>query len=123
LQLFHPPNVGGWKGGQYWINTGAVLLRINFGWTTMFQSSPQGDTFRWEPREFFEGRNFKSPDEVIDFIVDRLNMVEPSDALRQAVRSYLALSGEPFVWTPLSYDYFGRGALYLLIGSPEFQVQ
>ena len=121
--VFRPPNVGGWKGGQFWANTGSLLLRINFALTTMTQSSPQGNTFRWEPRVFFEGRSFESPDEVIDFVVERLNMITPSDTLRKALRDYLALSGDPFVWNTQTYDNFARGLVFLLMSSPEYQMQ
>lgn len=27
-QLFHPPNVAGWKGGKAWIDTSSLLLRM-----------------------------------------------------------------------------------------------
>jgi hypothetical protein len=30
-QLFAPPNVKGWPGGQTWLNTSTVLARQNFG--------------------------------------------------------------------------------------------
>ena len=29
-QLFSPPNVKGWPGGQAWLNTSTVLARVNF---------------------------------------------------------------------------------------------
>ncbi len=29
-QLFAPPNVKGWRGGQAWLNTSTVLARVNF---------------------------------------------------------------------------------------------
>ncbi len=28
--LFYPPNVGGWREGQAWLNSGAILARVNF---------------------------------------------------------------------------------------------
>jgi hypothetical protein len=30
MQLFAPPNVKGWPGGQSWLNTSTVLARVNF---------------------------------------------------------------------------------------------
>ncbi len=50
-------------------------------------------------------------------------MITPSDTLRKALRDYLALSGDPFVWKTQSYDYFARGLIFLLISSPEYQMQ
>ena len=51
-------------------------------------------------------------------------MVPPSDSTRQALRGYLAVNG-PFVWQPdaFDYDFLGRGAVYLLMSSPEYQIQ
>ena len=127
---FLPPNVAGWKGGRSWIQTQAYLIRIAFAYSLVHQSARTGDlaafsNFRWDIGGFFDGRNFASPDELIDFLVDRLSMIPPSDTLRQALRGYLAADGSRFVWAPdaFDYDYLGRGALYLLMSSPEYQLQ
>ena len=51
-------------------------------------------------------------------------MVAPSDTLREALRGYIAAVGEPFVWGPIHRSTIvGRGALYLLMSSPEYQLQ
>ncbi len=83
--------------------------------------SPHGETSAGSP-EFFDGRSFASADEVIDFVVDRLNMVPPSDTLRTALREYLAGAGEPFVWNADSFDSRVASS-FLLMSSPEYQIQ
>jgi hypothetical protein len=30
LELFYPPNVGGWTGGRAWLTTRTILARANF---------------------------------------------------------------------------------------------
>jgi Protein of unknown function (DUF1800) len=127
---FYPPNVGGWKGGRTWIHTQAYLMRINFAFDLVHQTARRGDVaafsnFRWDISRFFEDRSFSTPDELIDFLVDRLGMVTPSDSVRQALRGFLAVDGDPFAWGPDSFDYdfLGRGAIYLLMSSPEYQLQ
>ena len=127
---FYPPNVGGWKGGRSWIHTQAYLMRINFAFSLVHQPERIGDlnafsNFRWDISRFFENRSFASPDALIDFLVDRLGMISPSDATRQALRGYLATDGPQFVWAPdaFDYDFLGRGAIYLLMSSPEYQLQ
>ena len=52
-------------------------------------------------------------------------MIPPSDATRQALRGYLATDGPQFALGPDSFDYdfLGRGAIYLLMSSPEYQLQ
>jgi hypothetical protein len=121
---FHPPNVGGWKGGRTWIHTQAYLMRINFAYAIAHQAARMGDVmaftnFRWDISRFFENRSFASPDELIDFLGDRLGMVPPSESTREALRGYLAVNG-PFAWGPdaFDYDFLGRGAVYLLMSSP-----
>jgi hypothetical protein len=123
LALFRPPNVGGWKGGQYWMHTAAFLVRINFAFSTVYTPSPWGDTFRWDVSRFFEGTAFSTADELIDFLADRLHLVAVSDAVRAALRAYIALAGTPLVWAPQLYDYIGRVAIYLMMSSPEYQLQ
>ena len=55
--------------------------------------------------------------------VYRLEEASVSDVLRGTLRSYLAPLGEPFAWDPTSFEYFGRGAIYLVLASPEYQLQ
>ena len=84
--------------------------------------SPWGEYFRWDVSRFFENRKFESADAIIDFLADRLSLVAVSDPLRQGVRA-LARTGDPFTWSDVFYDYFGRIAIYLAMASPEYQLQ
>ncbi len=116
--LFVPPSVAGWPGGRAWINTGSYLMR-------MFAISRLvwGDfSDRWNLDLLFSGRTFSNADALIDFLVDRLSMVPPSENLRRALRDYLSSAG-PFAWTTDSPNRWGRGALDLLMVSPEYQLQ
>jgi hypothetical protein len=113
--LFEPPDVGGWKGGRAWINTAAYLVRVSFVFDLMATPSPWADTFRWDFSRFFDGTNFSTADELIDFLVDRLNVIEPSEVLRKALR---AAAGEPF-----NSNGDKRGVIYVLMSSPEYQLQ
>jgi uncharacterized protein (DUF1800 family) len=120
--LFRPPNVGGWKGGRTWLHTGAYLIRINIALSIVTQPSRGGDWFRWDISRFFEGRTFANADELIDFLLDRFNVVAPASTLHEALRGFLA-TADPFVWNSQAYSRFARGSLYLLMSSPEFQLQ
>ena len=121
--LFRPPNVAGWKGGQGWVYAGAYLYRINYAFGLLTSPTPWGSFWRWEPGKFFEGRKFADADELIDFVFDRLNVIPDSDALRGVLRDFLKQTGNPFPWTPPSDDYFGRDVIYLVLSSPEYQVE
>jgi len=121
--VFDPPNVGGWKGGRFWMNTGSYLVRIRIAFSIVTQPDRSADAFRWDIGKFFEGRNFVSADDVIDFLADRFGLVYVSDPLRKSLRTYLALAGEPFHWSPAWYANYARGAIYLVMASPEYQLQ
>ena len=123
MALFRPPNVGGWKGGTAWARTDAYLFRMTFGFRYLAYPSPWGEYSNWNFSRFFEGRDFQTADELIDFVADRLNLVEVSDVLRDALHLYLEPEGQPFAWTTTSHDGPGRGAAYLLLVSPECQLQ
>ncbi len=127
---FFPPNVAGWKGGRTWIQTQAYINRIGFAYSLVHQRARMGDVaaysnFRWDIGGFFGGRRFANADELIDFLAEQLNMTPLPDALRNTLRTYIAANDDQFVWTPdaFDYDYLGRGALYLLMSSPEYQLQ
>ena len=56
-QLFAPPNVKGWPGGQAWLNTSTVLARVNFA-QALVMGNLWGDSFRGEQ---FEAPMFETP--------------------------------------------------------------
>ena len=119
--LFLPPNVAGWKGGKSWINTGVYALRMS----TLLGliADRDGGELQWDCDAFFAGQDFHAADELIDFLIDRLNMITPSASLRQALRDFLADAGEPLAWSADAADRWGRGAIHLLMVSPEYQLQ
>jgi uncharacterized protein (DUF1800 family) len=116
--LFVPPNVAGWPGGRAWINTGSYVLRM-----FVVARLVWGDlSDRWDIDRFFGGRSFSTTDALIDFVAERLTMVAPSETSRRALRDYLTSAG-PFAWTAGSPNRWGRGAISLLMSSPEYQLE
>jgi uncharacterized protein (DUF1800 family) len=89
---FFPPNVAGWKGGRTWIQTQAYINRISFAYSLVHQWVRQGDlaafsNFRWDIGGFFDGKSFANADELIDYLVDRLDGVAVGHA--EALRGFL----------------------------------
>jgi hypothetical protein len=122
MALFRPPDVSGWKGGRSWIHTSAYLIRIGIAFSIVTQPTQGREYFRWDLGRFYEGVDFSTADELIDFVADRFNLVEVSGPLREALRQYIAAFG-PFAWTPQTREAFGRGIVYLVMASPEYQLQ
>ena len=123
--LFLPPNVAGWPAWTYgttrWINTGAYAGRLLFA-DLLAAARPGASPTFWDHRSFFP-TSVASADALIDFLSDRLGMLAPSATLRRALSDYLARMG-PFQWnTDDIADRWGRGAVRLLLSSPEYQVQ
>jgi uncharacterized protein (DUF1800 family) len=40
--LYHPPTVNGWAGGQYWIDSSTIVGRENMAWAMLRGSDPYG---------------------------------------------------------------------------------
>jgi uncharacterized protein (DUF1800 family) len=122
--MYEPPNVAGWKAGASWINTGTYFVRMNFA-NALSSARTDGDGygFTWNTNTFFEGRHFVTPDGLINFVADRLNMPRVSDPLRAALKTYLAAGGVAFSWSADFADQRGRGLLHLMMASPDYQLQ
>lgn len=68
--LYHPPTVKGWAGGQCWIDSAAITRRHNLAWAMLRASGPYGDKLnplavaRTHRKDTFEGAS--------QFLVDLL---------------------------------------------------
>ncbi len=122
---FAPPNVAGWPaltyGGYRWFNTGAYVGRLNFA-NDLAGARPGTEGFSWDHRSFFPPF-FPSSDALINFLADRFHLAGSSANLRQALRNYLGQMGL-FQWNLDEVaDRYGRGAVKLLLSSPDYQLQ
>jgi hypothetical protein len=59
-QLFAPPNVKGWPGGQAWLNTSTVLARVNFA-QALVMGGLWNDPSRGENSEFVRVETAPAP--------------------------------------------------------------
>ncbi len=125
--LFNPPSVKGWDGGQAWISTSSLFERFNFAATITGQRGPEG-TSHVDPESIFEGVQPTSLDDVLERTVTHLLDGElPPDA-RAALREYLAIPDDakvkaaPFAFDRRFVDGKLRGLLHLVLSSPEYQL-
>ncbi len=113
--LFHPPNVGGWKGGRHWLSTQAMIGRANFA------AALVNGKLSHEPAPLDavglakkHGRG-ESLEAVVTFYADLLLGGVPSPRWRE--RLLTALGDKP----ELSAEV-GRRVVILALSSPEAQL-
>jgi uncharacterized protein (DUF1800 family) len=115
LELFYPPNVGGWPGGRAWINTQSMIGRANFVLALVEgQLSRRGEPFDALALGTCHGHG-GGLEEVLAFFGQLLEGAAPSPARRgrllAAVRSRAAA-------TPAT----ARRAVALMLAAPEYHL-
>jgi uncharacterized protein (DUF1800 family) len=101
-QLFAPPNVKGWPGGQAWLNTSTVLARVNFAqalvmgnlWSQTGERFPS--PFQFEPPEPPQPPDAKKPEEPpppenvdVARLVRAAKATAPEDVVRVLLDTFL----------------------------------
>lgn len=126
--LFNPPNVAGWPGdvsSAQWINTGTWLTRVNLinliAAATATQRNGQGQL-----QSLITKRGLHSADDILQNFATNLVDNQLTDDQRQSLQQYLAANvkgptlnlagGGTIPETNVT------GALYLLMASPEYQL-
>jgi uncharacterized protein (DUF1800 family) len=112
-QLLEPPDVSGWEIGPGWFSTGRMLARMNFAATLTTNQ-------RVALREL--ARPFKAtPDTMVGFAVDSLNMPPLAPAEYQALADYVRAGG---AWTGSETQLLNKagGLFHLLAGCGDYQL-
>ncbi len=131
MELFEPPNVAGWPGGQRWITTGTLLNRIAFA---RYLSESDFGSMRLRLKNIKSlplGDAAADPAVVVDVILRQLGLDSGPSALSAAQRDILvdfANGGNPAATLDLSDEYTAdainivRGVIGLALQSAEYQV-
>lgn len=141
--LLAPPSVKGWDGGPAWLTSASLFERANFALTV---ASTRGlpEEPRFDPAEWAAGRALASPEDLADALAADVLQSPATAATRAAVVEYLrparkpearkdeamtagmekatAPAAAPFAFDPKALDTKIRGAVRLLLASPEFQL-
>ena len=113
--LYDPPDVAGWRPGQEWFSTSAMLSRLNFA-----ASLASNQKFNLTTAVKTAGAN-RSPEALLAFISDAL-VAAPADAsVAGELSSYLRATG---AWTGADAQIQNKaaGLVHLIAGSPEYQL-
>jgi len=113
MQLYEPPNVGGWPPGASWLSTGTMLARMNFAATLAASQKDQLAAVLMT--------DGGSPQTLLAAMLDRVTPAPLDSGPRQALMSYLMAGG---AWTGNTDQLNTRaaGLARLLVGSSEYQL-
>jgi hypothetical protein len=115
LDLFYPPNVGGWRGGRSWLSAGAVVGRANYA-AAVVEGQGIGRSMPLDAlglaTRYGRGRD---RGDAITFFAELLLGAEPGPAWRSRLE---AATGSPANWGPES----ARRAVALVLACPEAQL-
>ena len=112
MQLFEPPNVGGWPSGAEWFSTGTMLARANFAATL---AGTQKDHLAAALKSEAD-----SPVALLAALLDRVTPAPFDAEPREALMAYLHADGG---WTGGAPQLNTRaaGLARLLVGCSEYQ--
>jgi uncharacterized protein (DUF1800 family) len=114
--LFFPPSVAGWPGGQNWLTSGTMVARQNF--LTRLLGSQTFDASSWLRRLPVSSKT------ATQTLVQTVLQGDVSPASLVEVEGYLSGTGSAALaaLSAENYDYRMRGATYLAMATPAYQL-
>jgi uncharacterized protein (DUF1800 family) len=115
-RLFFPPSVAGWPGGENWITSGTMIARQNF-LTRLLVSKTLADS------SWMRGLPISSA-KIADALGQTILQGDVAPASLAEMESYLGGSGSAALasLTAENYDQRIRGAAYLTMATPAYQL-
>ena len=121
--LSNPPSVEGYDGGTAWINTGALVERMNFASEELGNINTPGSQNLFESVETDNGV-VVSPERLVDICLDHLGSINVQNDTRSKLVDFAAKNGEVHI-SDNGLDESSKvnisGILKLIVASPEFQ--
>lgn len=115
-RLFFPPSVAGWPGGQNWLTSGTMIARQNFLTRLIFSlNAADSSALAGLPLQA-RAAGEKLTNDVLQNDVSPASLAEISGYLNGAGSAALA----PL--SPENFDLRTRGAAYLALATPSFQL-
>ena len=118
-ELYNPPSVEGWHTGQEWIDSGALVERVNFLAEEMGDTTKPG-VCQMVERLGARGKSF-APEELVDGCLDELGGVGLRPETRQTLLEF-AQHGGPI--STGSQEFASRVAaiLRIIVATKEYQL-
>jgi uncharacterized protein (DUF1800 family) len=112
--LYEPPDVAGWKAGQTWFATGAMLARMNFA-----SSLAANQRFNLATAVKKAGTG-TTPEAMLAYFGDQIVTAPQDSSVTTDLNNYLHSTG---AWTGSDAQLQAKapGLVHLIVGSAEYQ--
>jgi len=131
-EILNPPNVAGWPGDQYWINSSTLLTRFNFAARLATARGQPGDgATDVKPADLLGISSLDDPNTTIQHVLTLAGGIELSAESRQALLDYAqsplnypqGFNGQPNPQQRhAATDARIRGFVLLALASSDYQV-
>ncbi|HYE18973.1 MAG TPA: DUF1800 domain-containing protein [Tepidisphaeraceae bacterium] len=124
MDLYNPPDVAGWKGGEEWISTYTLLERIRFV-RALVAKGKSGKVAGLDTDQIIRENFIANNTELVDHFLIRFMHRIPEGQLRPTLLSFLSAGTRaPNVvrLPPAEKDEKIRGLIRLILVSPEYQL-
>ena len=89
--ILDPPSVEGWHTGTEWVNTAALVNRINFAVDLFSDEGKQGVRYIIDS---IKAQGNLSPEQFVDSCLDMMGGIAPSDRTRRELNEHASASGD-----------------------------
>ncbi len=125
MDLFNPPNVGGWEWGLGWISSATLLNRLNVASGLTTQRGANAG-FGMDPALTLRTIGAKTPEETVDGLLDLLMDGDAQPAARARLLAYMTdgYNGGPqdFLADDERVDRTVRGVTHLIMAMPAYHL-
>jgi uncharacterized protein (DUF1800 family) len=123
--VFNPPSVKGWDGGQTWLNGQTLLFRQNLALALTSTEDPRFGS-RTDPAAVVKKHDKKTDDEILDFFLTLFLQNDAPQESRDRLRDYQQRAHQqtvPVCWTEdEAADHRVRALCHLVLTLPEYQL-
>jgi uncharacterized protein (DUF1800 family) len=110
--LFEPPDVSGWRLGQNWFSSGAMLARMNYA---SGLAANQRFNLATGAKPFSS-----TPDALLSYYLDQLATAPLASSVTSQLRSYLVAT-TPWTGSTAQLQTKAAGLVHLIAALPEYQ--
>ena len=123
-ELFNPPNVAGWPGGEAWLNDVTMLERMNFLNDMLMRSPVKVDGRDHLVLQALKDAGLSTPEETVGFLIRWVIQDDLSPAQRETLVTYFAseLKKVDAPGNQESVDFKYRRVAYMLMTLPAYQL-